>query len=125
MCTTELLTLAAVMVVLDAAWLTARGAASRSMIATLQRSPLTVRLLPAALVYVLMIAGLWWFAVQPAKDWKVAAANGAALGALVYGVYDLTNYSTLTAWPLSYAVADWVWGSVLFATAAAAAVAVR
>ena len=119
--TTQLLTIAAVMVAMDAVWLTARGAASRTMIAALQGSPLKVRWPPAAIVYVLMIAGLWYFAVREAKDWADAAKRGAALGAVVYGVYDFTNYAILSRWELPYALADWVWGTVLFAVTAGAA----
>ena len=121
---TQLLTIAAVMVAMDAVWLTARGAASRTMIAAIQGSPLKVRWLPAAIVYVLMIASVWYFAVRDAKGWVDAAKAGAALGAVVYGVYDFTNYAILTQWSFPYAIADWIWGTVLFATTAAVAVAV-
>lgn len=119
----QLLAIAATMIVMDAVWLTARAAPSRTMIAALQGSPLSVRWAPAAGVYALMIAGLWYFVVRETKDWMSAAQKGAALGAVVYGVYDLTNYATLTKWSLPYALADWVWGAVLFGVTAAVAVA--
>lgn len=118
---TQILTVTVVMLVLDAAWLTLRSAVSATMIAALQGSPLTIRWPVAALCYAVMIAGLWWFAVRPAADWQAAASSGAALGALVYGVYDLTNHATLKRFPLSYALADWAWGTFLFAATAAAA----
>lgn len=38
---------------------------------------------------------------------------GALYGLVVYGVYDLTNYATLAAWPLSVVWADILWGMVL------------
>jgi uncharacterized membrane protein len=118
---TQLLTVSVVMLALDAVWLTMRAAASGAMIAALQGSPLTIRWSAGALCYIVMILGLWWFAVRPAADWQAAAGSGAALGALVYGVYDLTNYATLKRFPLSYALADWAWGTFLFATVAAIA----
>ena len=120
---TQLLTIVAVMVAMDAVWLTARGAASRTMFGALQGSPLKMRWIPAAIVYVLMVAGLWWFAVRGATSWTGAATNGAVLGAVVYGVYDFTNYATLTRWELPYALADLAWGTFLFAVTAGAAVA--
>ena len=120
---TQLLTIAAVMVALDAVWLTARGAATRTMFAAIQGSPIVLRWIPAAIVYVLMIAGLWWFAVRDVTSWITAAQKGAALGAVVYGVYDFTNYATITRWELPYAIADLAWGTFLFAATAAAAVA--
>lgn len=117
----QLLVIALLMLALDAAWLTARSAASSVVFAAIQGSPLSIRWPVAALCYLVMIIGLWWFAVRPAADWQAAAGNGAALGALVYGVYDLTNHATLQRFPLSYALADWIWGTFLFATVAAVA----
>lgn len=115
----QLLIITILMMILDAGWLTARGAASSTVFAAIQRSPLSIRWPAAALCYLVMIVGLWWFAVRPAVNWGEAAKNGAALGAVVYGVYDLTNHATLQQFPLSYALADWAWGTVLFATVAA------
>ena len=117
----SILTVAAVMLVLDAAWLTGTAASSRAMIAALQGSPMAIRWAPAALCYVVMIIGLWWFAVRGVGNWQEAAGRGAALGALVYGVYDLTNHATLAKYPLEFALRDWVWGTFLFAVTAAAA----
>ena len=42
--------------------------------------------------------------------------------AVVYGVYDLTNYSTLRQWPFALTLVDVAWGAV---ASAAASVAVR
>ncbi len=118
----QLATIAVVMVVLDAVWLTYITPTFRAMIAAIQGVPLQVRWFPAALVYVLMIVSLWWFVVRPAAgDWKTAAANGVALGAVVYGVYDLTNYSTIVKYSPSVTVMDMTWGAFLFAVTAAAA----
>lgn len=117
----QLATIATVMVVMDAAWLTYLTPTFRKMIAAIQGVPMQIRWFPASLVYILMIAGLWWFVVRPATDWRAAAANGAALGAVVYGVYDLTNYSTIAKYSPAVAAMDIVWGSFLFATTAAIA----
>jgi len=121
----QIAVIAITMIILDAGWLWARGAASRTLIAGIQGSPLSIRLAPAALTYVVMVVGLWWFAVRSVTSWTAAATNGAALGAVVYGVYDLTNYSVLKGWPLDYALADWAWGTVLFGTTAAIATLVK
>jgi uncharacterized membrane protein len=117
----QLLVIALLMLTLDAVWLTARAAVSGTMIAAIQGSPLSIRWPAAALCYLVMIAGLWWFAVRDTADWADAAFSGAALGAVAYGVYDLTNYATLKRFPLSYALADWAWGTFLFAIVAAVA----
>jgi uncharacterized membrane protein len=70
-------------------------------------------------VYVLLAIGVAIFVVPRAGDAWSAAKYGALFGLVVYGVYDLTNYSTLTQYPLAITVVDICWGT--FATAACAA----
>jgi len=117
----EIATITVVILVLDAVWLTGTSASSRQMIAAIQGKPLQIRWLPAAFVYLIMIGAVWFFAVKPADSWLDAGARGAALGFVMYGLYDLTNYATLVAYPLQFALTDIVWGTLLFGLAAAAA----
>ncbi|HEY5940840.1 MAG TPA: DUF2177 family protein, partial [Gemmatimonadales bacterium] len=70
----------------------------------------------AVAFYVLYIAGIVFFALQPALDggsWLTALGYGAALGTFAYATYDLTNAATLKNWPLIIVVADIAWGAVL------------
>lgn len=120
----QLATVAAVMLVLDGVWLTANNAYHRSVFAAIQGKPLAIRMIPAALVYILMIGAVWFFAVEPSKTWLEAAGRGALIGLAMYGVYDMTNYATLTAYPLAFALSDMLWGAFLCGATAAAAVAV-
>lgn len=116
----QILTVGLVILALDAVWLTGNAAFHRQVFATIQGSPLQVRVVPAAISYALMIAGVWFFAVKPSgTDWLAAAGRGAALGALMYGVYDMTNLATLTKYPMRYAITDMIWGTALCATVAA------
>lgn len=118
----QLLTVGLVILALDAVWLTANAAFHRQVFATIQESPLKVRTGAAVAAYALMIAGVWFLAVRPSgDDWLSAAGRGAALGLVMYGVYDMTNLATLTKYPLNYAIPDMIWGTVLCATTAAAA----
>jgi len=78
---------------------------------------------PAALFYLLYIAGAVIFAVLPALatgKLSTAVLNGAVLGLVAYGTYDLTNQATLKVWPPLLTVVDLVWGSALTAVAATA-----
>ena len=72
---------------------------------------------PAAIVfYLLYIAGILYFAIDPAlKDgsWQTALLKGALLGGLCYATYDLTNMATIPKWPLQIVVIDIIWGMVL------------
>ena len=71
-------------------------------------------------VYLLLALGVAVFVVPRATDVWAAAKYGALFGLIVYGVYDLTNYSTLTQYPLTLTIVDICWGT--FATAVSAAV---
>ena len=114
----QLLAIGISMVALDAVWLTLNAATNRTVFAAIQSKPLEIRWIPAVLVYILMIAATWFFAVWNTPSWKVAAAKGAALGLAMYGLYDLTNYATLIKYPLDYALRDIAWGTFLIGTSA-------
>jgi uncharacterized membrane protein len=117
----QLATVVVVMLVLDGVWLTANNPYHRSTFAAIQGKPLSIRFLPAALIYIIMVAAVWFFAVEPSHSWVDAAGRGALIGLSMYGVYDMTNYATLSNYPLFFAVSDMMWGTFLCATTAAIA----
>lgn len=76
---------------------------------------------PAALFYLIYVAGIVVFATTPAFSngrWTTAAINGALYGFFAYATYDLTNQATIRGWPTIISVADICWGSLLSAVAA-------
>jgi uncharacterized membrane protein len=76
---------------------------------------------PAALFYLIYIAGIIFFATTPAFStgkWTTAALNGALYGFFAYATYDLTNQATIRGWPTAITVADICWGSLLSSVAA-------
>ena len=76
---------------------------------------------PAALVvYALLGSGIALFVIPRAATLPAAAAFGALLGLVVYGVYDFTNYSTLRQWPFALTLADTAWGVLATALASVA-----
>ena len=82
-----------------------------------------LRLAPAMAFYLLFPAGLTLLAVAPALpsgDWSTVLINGALLGALAYGTYDLTNYATLRNWTLEITLIDIAYGTAVAATASLA-----
>jgi uncharacterized membrane protein len=121
---TQMLTILITLLILDAGWLTAIAPTVRTLWASIQGSPLQIRWIPAAVVYVLLMVGTWFFAVQPATSTLTAGYRGAALGLVAYGVYDMTLYATVTKYPLGLALSDMAWGAFLCAAAAAAGFAV-
>lgn len=72
-----------------------------------------------ALVWALLTLGLFMFVLPGAKTYKQVVLGGALFGAIVYGVYDLTNYVALVHWPLSLVLIDWAWGVFVNALMAA------
>jgi uncharacterized membrane protein len=78
----------------------------------------------AVAFYVIYAAGLVIFAIRPAVvsgAWIDAAVLGAGFGFIAYATYDLTNLASLRDWPVMLTVVDLAWGTLLSATAAAAA----
>lgn len=66
--------------------------------------------------YMLFIAGLIFFALNPAieKDsLSYAVLVGGFFGLITYATYDMTNLATLKDWPVFITVIDIIWGTVL------------
>lgn len=85
-----------------------------------------LRLGPAALFYLVYIAGLLWMVSWPALkagDPVQALIGGMVLGFLCYGTYEMTNYATLAAWSWQQVIVDGIWGTLLTGFAAWAGVA--
>jgi len=100
---------------LDALWL---GYIARSFYASQLGGLLreSVNFAAAGGFYLAYVGGVVYFAVAPALaegSWQKAALNGALLGLLAYGTYDMTNIATLKNWPVPMSVVDIAWGGVL------------
>jgi len=65
---------------------------------------------PAMVVYVLLAVGIVAFVI-PRNGADASMARGALFGLVVYGVYDLTNLSTLRGWPIVLTAVDIAWGA--------------
>ena len=79
---------------------------------------------PAALLfYVLYGGGVLYFAASRGQSPREALLNGALLGLLVYGTYDLTNMAVLRGWGAKISALDVAWGVFLTALASLAAYA--
>ena len=76
----------------------------------------------AIVFYVLFVAGIVVLAVWPAVERQSLAhalVLGALLGLVTYAAYDLTNLATLEGFPLTVALVDLAWGTVLCAIVSA------
>jgi len=73
------------------------------------------------------VVGVLVLAVLPgveAGSLLKTVANGALLGFVAHGTYDITNLSTIRDWPVIVSVVDIVWGSVPTGTVAGAGCAI-
>ena len=106
-------------IVLDLIWFQVAGNFFKNEIGSIARlgtdGEWNVLLIPAILVYGLMTIGVLFFVLPHATSLSQALFLGASFGFIGYGLYDLTNLATLSAWTLKFAVVDMVWGTFLCA----------
>ena len=71
----------------------------------------------AGVFYLLFVAGLVFFVVEPALRAGTppgrAALRGAFFGLVAYATYDLTNLATMNGWPIVLTIVDMAWGTAL------------
>jgi len=91
---------------LDTPWLLWNFENFNTVMQKIQGSPLRFR--PEA---ILIVYPALAFLLLRAKS----VGDAFLLGAATYSVYDFTNYSSLTNYPLSFAITDTLWGGTLFA----------
>ena len=76
----------------------------------------------AIVFYLLFIAGLVFFVINPAiekESLRYALIVGGFFGLITYSTYDLTNLSTLKDWPINITIIDIIWGTILNSATAA------
>lgn len=112
--------------VLDGVWLgVVMAGFYRRMLGPLARTAADGSLAPiwavALPVYLLLALGETWFVAPKLQGASLGAAIGwgAAFGVVTYGVYDLTNWSTLRGYTGTLALVDMAWGTFACATVAA------
>jgi uncharacterized membrane protein len=107
----------ALFIILDLIWFSVAGNFFKNEVGSIARlaadGSWNVRYLPAALVYILMTIGLFVFVFPQAPTLVSAFLFGALFGFIAYGIYDLTNLATLSAWTVKFVVVDMVWGAFL------------
>lgn len=77
----------------------------------------------AIIFYLVFIAGLVFFVINPAVEkgsWTYALLAGAFFGLVCYATYDLTSLATTKDWPLLVTIVDLIWGAVLAASVSTA-----
>ncbi len=71
-------------------------------------------ILPGLIAYVFLVLGIILFVIPRSGGSPIQAlVFGAIFGIISYGIYDMTNMSTLSLWPVKVAIVDMLWGGVL------------
>lgn len=104
----SLLKVAGVLFLIDLFWLGTAGIFMREMVRTIQGEPISFRYLPGMVVYLFLA-----YMLMETRSYKQAFLYGLC----IYGVYDFTNLAVFSKYDWKLAVADTVWGGVLFAFA--------
>ena len=76
-----------------------------------------MRLLPAAIAYLLMGLSIYGFVVPSLTKEnfnQVSWQKGALLGFVIYGIYDMTNIAIFNKYTWTMGIMDWMWGTFLF-----------
>lgn len=97
--------LAVLIFLIDIPWLWSVSGWSGEMIRDIQGSALQMKIWPAAVVYL----ALAYLATLPKSH-----LEAFLMGTSIYAVYDFTNLATLKNYQLPFAIADSLWGGILF-----------
>jgi len=105
----ELFVTGVVLLIIDVTYLYLRRGDFNIYFLNVQKSPLKFRLSGAILAYFLLILGMYHFIIRDKKSLQ----DAFLLGVFVYGVYDFTNYATLSNWTLKFSLMDMFWGGTV------------
>jgi uncharacterized membrane protein len=99
------------MLLLDAIYIYLTSTLYNNQLRAIQGSDLKLKILPALLVYVFLLGGLYYFILVP----KRPIIDAFLLGLVIYAVFDLTNLAILDKWSYKIVIMDSLWGASLFA----------
>jgi uncharacterized membrane protein len=99
-----------IMLMLDSLYLTGVSPYFNDIVNGIQGSRIQFNFVGAILCYLLLISGLNYFIISRGGSlW-----DAFILGIVIYGVFETTNYTIFSGWPLGAVVLDTLWGGILF-----------
>ena len=102
---------AIVLLLTDFIYLSLLNGYFKNQIQKVQGSPIKIKYLGAALCYIFLIIGLYYFIIKPHKS----VQDAFLFGIVIYGVYETTSYALLKDWSILTVFMDTLWGGLLFA----------
>lgn len=104
----NLLKTAAIILLVDAFWLFTAGIYARNMAELIQGAPIRFRIVGGIIVYLFLA-----YMLLETTSYRQAFMYGVS----IYAVYDFTNYAIFEQYDWKFAIADSLWGGVLFVMA--------
>ena len=96
---------AAIIILIDLFWIATGGIYARSIAEKIQGRIIEIRYLPALITYLFLA-----YMLLETKSYKQAFIYGVC----IYGVYDFTTLALLSDYDWKFAIADTLWGGLLF-----------
>ena len=96
---------------LDFVFLYSMSSIFNKQIVAVQGSPVVFDMYAAALCYIALIFGIYYFIIREKKS----ILEAFYLGIIIYAVYETTTLAILKNWTYKTAIIDTTWGGVLFA----------
>ena len=99
------------MILLDFTYIYLTKAIYDNVVHSIQGSDLKIKIIPALLVYVFLLGGLYYFILLP----KRPITDAFILGLVMYAMFSLTNLAIFDKWSYKIVMMDSLWGASLFA----------
>ena len=99
-----------IFLLLDSSYLYLNYKYFETQIINIQRVTMTTKPLGILATYLVLLFAYYYFILRV----RGSPLDATILGLVIYGVYDLTNYSTFKKWELQTVIMDGLWGGVLF-----------
>jgi uncharacterized membrane protein len=96
---------------LDFVFLYSMRSMFNKQIIAVQGSPVVFDIYAAAICYIALIFGIYYFIIREKKS----ILEAFLLGVIIYAVYETTTLALLKNWTYKTAIIDTTWGGVLFA----------
>jgi uncharacterized membrane protein len=96
---------AGVLLLIDLFWIATGGIYARSIAERIQGDALEIRYLPAVITYLFLA-----YMLLETQSYKQAFMYGIC----IYGVYDFTTMALFKGYDWKFALADTLWGGILF-----------
>ena len=98
-----------ILMLLDTIFLYSNGTMFKEQIIKVQKSAFVMDYSGAALAYILLILGLYWFIIKENRG----LLDAFILGFVIYGVYEGTSKALIKNWDYKTMVIDTLWGGTL------------